>query len=51
MYTRAGWQLVAGPTSFSQPEARATYPEVTMVLALGGDVWPAGEIDLRGLSW
>lgn len=51
-YGRLGWQPVDGPMTFSQPQGNTVvWHEVTMVLPLTGQPWPAGPIDLCGLPW
>ncbi len=51
-YESLGWTQVHVPMWFSQPGGilRAT-PENVMVLRLGEEAWPEGEIDLNGLPW
>ena len=51
VYEKAGWIRVEGPTEFSQPKGRATYPHDTMILKLTARAWPDGPIDLCGLPW
>jgi predicted N-acetyltransferase YhbS len=50
-YGRLGWQVVPGPLLIDQPQGKITLPTTIMVLPLGGDLWPAGTIDLCGLPW
>jgi GNAT superfamily N-acetyltransferase len=51
VYERAGWHMVPGPTSFSQPAGPATYAGLTMVLPLTEATWPGGESEFGGLPW
>jgi GNAT superfamily N-acetyltransferase len=51
VYTKLGWETVAGPTTFEQPSGRAMYPHHTMVLRFTARAWPSGPIDLCGLPW
>ena len=50
-YARLGWQPVAGPTVYDQPDCMIVSDGVTMILSLNGDPWPGGPIDLCGLPW
>jgi GNAT superfamily N-acetyltransferase len=49
VYTMLGWIRVDGPTTFSQPNGTATYPNHTMILHFAEREWPPGAIDLRRL--
>jgi GNAT superfamily N-acetyltransferase len=51
-YEGLGWQHVLVPMWFSQPgNIRRATPENAMVLVLGDEAWPAGEIDMNGWPW
>ena len=50
-YSRFGWQAVPEPIVYEQAWGKETSPEVTMVLPLRGQPWPAGPIDIMGLPW
>lgn len=50
-YRKLGWQEVAGPVMFDQPQGKVTYREVTMILPCVKKEWPTGTIDLCGLPW
>jgi predicted N-acetyltransferase YhbS len=50
-YHNLGWQEVAGPLVFDQPQGKVTFPEVTMILPCARQDWPPGTIDLCGLPW
>jgi GNAT superfamily N-acetyltransferase len=50
-YTRLGWKLVQGATTFLQPTGKVVYPKLTMVYACGEGRWPDGAVDLCGLPW
>jgi len=51
VYSKLGWIIVAGPTTFTRAGVTATYPNDTMILPLGGKAWPSGPIDMLGLPW
>ena len=51
VYTKLGWLLVPGPTTFTRGGITATYPNDTMVLPLTEKTWPPGPIDMLGLPW
>ena len=44
VYAKMGWITVAGPTKFTRAGVAATYPNDTMILPLGGRVWPPGTV-------
>ena len=51
-YEGLGWRHVPVPMWFSQPgNIRRATPENAMVLVLGDESWPAGEIDMNGWPW
>ena len=50
-YENCGWQSVAQTLNFSQDGRQRALKTCVMVLPLADQVWPAGEIDLRGLPW
>jgi len=50
-YRKLGWQEVAGPLKFDQPQGKATFHETTMILPSARQDWPTGTIDLCGLPW
>ena len=51
-YEGLGWRHVPVPMWFSQPGGiRRASPENAMVLVLGDETWPAGEIDMNGWPW
>jgi GNAT superfamily N-acetyltransferase len=51
VYAQGGWRRVDGPTRFSQPSGKQTYPGATMIYQCTGRPWPPGPIDLCGLPW
>jgi GNAT superfamily N-acetyltransferase len=51
LYTKWGWQTVAGPTIFLQAGGLRHCGGLTMIFQCGGKPWPAGKIDLCGLPW
>lgn len=50
-YARQGWQLLHEPVEFDQPSGKMMSPLNVMVLPCGGQVWPAGAVDLCSLPW
>lgn len=44
VYAKMGWITAAGPTKFTRAGVAATYPNDTMILPLGGRVWPPGTV-------
>ena len=50
-YAGCGCQSVASTLNFSQDGRQRALKTCVMVLPLADQVWPAGEIDLRGLPW
>ena len=50
-YRKLGWQEVAGPVIFDQPQGKITFREVAMILVCVKKEWPTGIIDLCGLPW
>jgi GNAT superfamily N-acetyltransferase len=50
-YASCGWQSVAQTLNFTQDGRQRALKTCVMVLPLADQVWPAGEIDLRGLPW
>jgi aminoglycoside 2'-N-acetyltransferase I len=51
VYSKTGWTIVAGPTTFTRAGVAATYPNDTMILPLAEKRWPSGPIDMLGLPW
>ncbi len=51
VYTKLGWEIVDGPTTFDQPNGKRMYPKLTMIFECGKEQWPIGPIDLCGLPW
>jgi aminoglycoside 2'-N-acetyltransferase I len=51
VYTKMGWIIVPGPTTFTRAGVVATYPNDTMILPLTERRWPSGPIDMLGLPW
>lgn len=51
VYARNGWQTVSHCLTFVQEGRRRKLDTCVMILPLGGQPWPAGEIDLLGLPW
>jgi len=51
VYSKMGWIIVAGPTTFSRAGVTARYPNDTMILPLATKEWPSGPIDMLGLPW
>ena len=50
-YSHNGWQLVANSLWYSQESGRHNLKSPVMVLPLGDQTWPKGEIDLCGYPW
>ena len=50
-YANCGWQSVAQTLNFSQDGRQRALKTCVMVLPLADQLWPTGEIDLRGLPW
>ncbi len=50
-YQKLGWQTAISPMLFDCSGEKRRWEEVTMVLPLSGDSWPAGTIDLCGKPW
>lgn len=50
-YTRLGYRVVSGPTTYAQPGGSMTCKGLTMVIELGRAQWPEGPIDLCGFPW
>jgi aminoglycoside 2'-N-acetyltransferase I len=51
VYSKMGWMIVAGPTSFTRAGVTATYPNDTMILPLAEKTWSSGPIDMLGPPW
>ena len=51
VYSKLGWLIVPGPTTFTRSGVAATYPNDTMILRLADNEWPFGPIDMLGLPW
>jgi len=50
-YLRYGWQRLDCPVRFDQPDGKATWTGVSMILPREGGTWSPKEIDLCGLPW
>lgn len=50
-YGRAGWKLIADKLLFIENGEHRSLKTSVMILPLSTEVWPSGEIDLRGLPW
>ena len=51
LYESLGWQVVADPMYFDQPDGKQKLNTAVMILSLNGKPWPSGVIDLCGLPW
>jgi ribosomal protein S18 acetylase RimI-like enzyme len=52
LYESLGWQLLSAPMHYAQPDgSRHQTDEHPMILSLGDDPWPSGEIDVNGLPF
>jgi predicted acetyltransferase len=50
-YAKAGWIKVANSLTIDQPDGKAKLNYPVMVLPVGRQAWPEGEIDLCGRPW
>jgi predicted acetyltransferase len=50
-YEKVGWNQVAHTMKIDQPDGRAKLDYAVLVLPVGKQDWPAGEIDLSGRPW
>jgi len=50
-YGKLGWKLVSRSLWIGQERGKVNFPTPTMILPVGKDEWPAGEIDLCGPPW
>jgi predicted acetyltransferase len=50
-YAKAGWSKVANSLTIDQPDGKAKLNYPVMVLPVGRQAWPEGEIDLCGRPW
>jgi aminoglycoside 2'-N-acetyltransferase I len=51
-YAKFGWKRVTVPMWIEeQPKGRVLFPGPVMILAVCGQDWPEGEIDLKGKPW
>ena len=50
-YAKAGWSKVANSLTIDQPDGKTKLNYPVMVLPVGRQDWPEGEIDLCGWPW
>jgi GNAT superfamily N-acetyltransferase len=50
-YSRLGWQKVAGPVTYAQPDGTRTWAANCMLLHAQGQLPLPKVVDLRGLPW
>lgn len=50
-YSKFGWRLISRPMWIDQPQGRVLYTAPIMILPVGKDKWPDGDIDLCGQPW
>ncbi|HLN97396.1 MAG TPA: GNAT family N-acetyltransferase [Pyrinomonadaceae bacterium] len=50
-YQSMGWQLIDGPVVIEQPSGELISPLQVMVLPIGKQQWPQGEVRLNSFPW